>query len=147
MFGAVVAAMAAAWLYLTFFGNRLPVATVVVGDSVTVRADVVATPAERAQGLSGRSGLREDEGMLFLFEVPARHQFWMQDMTFPIDIIWIRQGEIVDMAMDVPPPGPDGSLPVYTPREAADAVLEVRAGFAATHGLRAGIPVAWEVDR
>lgn len=46
-------------------------------------------PAEWSQGLSGRPGLPLDEGMLFLFPNAAKRSFWMKDMFFPIDIIWI----------------------------------------------------------
>lgn len=147
VYGAMLVVMAAAWLYLFLTGGKVPGGTVTIGEDIRVRVDVVATPATRAQGLSGREGLAEDEGMLFLFDLPGKYQFWMKDMLFPIDIIWIREGRIVDLSVDVPPPGPDGSLPLVSPFEPADTVLEVQAGFSAAHGLRVGQPVSWEVDR
>lgn len=60
-----------------------------------IYAEVVDTPASRAQGLSGRKTLGEKEGMLFVFEQPGRYGFWMKDMLFPIDIMWINDDGIV----------------------------------------------------
>ena len=51
--------------------------------------DLAATNEEKRRGLSGRNGLEENEGMLFVFEEPGFYSFWMKDMLFPIDIIWI----------------------------------------------------------
>lgn len=147
LYGTVLVAMALAWLYLAITERQMPEGKVVIGEDIFVHVDIATTPAERSQGLSGRPSLGENEGMLFVFGVPGKYQFWMKDMLFPLDLIWIREGEIVDMTVDVPPPGPDGELPVYAPFEAADMVLEVRAGFAAAHGLRVGLPVAVAVDR
>src|SRR3989344_9043068 len=55
----------------------------------TIKVDLVLTPAEQEKGLSGRSELKEGEGMLFVFNKPDKHLFWMKDMNFPIDIIWL----------------------------------------------------------
>jgi uncharacterized membrane protein (UPF0127 family) len=114
----------------------------------TVGVDVARTPADRAQGLSGREGLAEGEGMLFLHEEPGQHGYWMKDMRFAIDILWIRAGRIVDTAHRVPPPAPGtprSELRIYAPRSDADVVLEVPGGFARAHGWDVGVPVAIEV--
>lgn len=50
---------------------------------------VAATPDIREKGLSGHAPLAVNEGMLFLFDDVRTKQFWMKDMLFPIDIIWI----------------------------------------------------------
>ena len=106
-----------------------------------MRVWVAETSRARQQGLSGQRTLGEDEGMVFLFPTPARHRFWMYDMHFAIDILWIRKGYVVDIAHDVLPP-PDSvavkDLPLYTPRLPADVVLEVRAGTAAKEDVRIG---------
>lgn len=110
-------------------------------DSVVVRVELAQTAAERARGLGGHAPLGADEGMLFVFPELGRHSFWMKGMTFALDIIWIRDGQVIHVAADVPPPRPDtadSELPIYTPPAAADYVLEVPAGFAARWGIQAG---------
>src|SRR3989344_7332267 len=54
-----------------------------------VKVELALTPEEQTQGFSGRSGLGENEGMLFVFDTPGKYGFWMKDMLFPIDIIWL----------------------------------------------------------
>ena len=110
-------------------------------DAVTVRVELARTAEERTRGLGGHAPLGADEGMLFVFPEAGRHSFWMKGMTFTLDIIWIRDGQVVHVLADVPPPRPgtpDSELPIYTPPAAANYVLEVPAGFAARWGIQAG---------
>lgn len=102
--------------------------------------EVRDTAAGRAQGLSGRESLGENEGMLFLFGSPDNYGFWMKDMQFPIDIIWIREGNVVGITeRAAPEPGKNMfRLTVYHPPTPADAALEIGAGVAARYGIKAG---------
>ena len=86
-----------------------------------------------AQGLSGRSGLAKDEGMLFVFPNAAERDFWMKDMQFAIDIVWLRDGIVRGITRNAQPqPGvPEPELLRYPSPGAVDAVLEVAAGEAA----------------
>lgn len=114
----------------------------------TIEVDVARTGADRARGLSGRNELAAGRGMLFLHDAPGRHAYWMKDMRFAIDILWLRDGRVVDVAHRVPPPPaglPDGALPVYAPAADADAVLEVSAGFARIHGWDKGAQARLEL--
>src|SRR3989344_9467711 len=54
-----------------------------------IQVELALSEIERAKGLSKREGLKENEGTLFVFERPGKHHFWMKDMNFPLDIIWI----------------------------------------------------------
>ncbi|MBI2023237.1 DUF192 domain-containing protein [Candidatus Giovannonibacteria bacterium] len=108
---------------------------------VTIAAEIARTPRERAKGLSGREGLAQDEGMLFIFSNPALYDFWMKDMKFPIDIIWINNGKIVYIAENAKPPAPntlDNELTVYHPTELASYVFEVQSAFVEQHGIKVG---------
>ena len=108
-----------------------------VGEA-TVLADIADDPESRQRGLSGRERLAADEGMLFLLPNDSP-SFWMKGMRFPLDIVWIRDGRVVDVSADVPPPrGPDAPLPTYSPDRPANRVLEVNAGWAEDHGIRRG---------
>ena len=99
----------------------------------SILAEVARDPATRAQGLSGRDSLVEYSGMLFLFEAPGYPAIWMKEMKFPIDIVWLKNGTVVDLEDNVPVPAAglaDVLLPVYKPDAEADMVLEIPAGFA-----------------
>lgn len=109
-----------------------------------VVAEIANSPGEREQGLSGREALCETCGMLFDFTDVSnkRPNFWMKDMNFPIDIIWISSDKkIVQIDGDVPPPEPGANnrdLVLYTPESAIEYVLEVNAGFAQEKELMVG---------
>lgn len=120
---------------LLYFGIREDAAVVSFGDA-EVSVEVAATPDQRAKGLSGREALTSSEGMLFIFERADFHAFYMPDMNFPIDIIWMDDDlRVVDISKDVPP---ESYPELFTPQEPARYVLEVVAGFADSHGIKTG---------
>jgi uncharacterized protein len=110
-----------------------------IGDAA-VDAEVADDNAELARGLGGRDRLARNAGMYFVL-TNDRPRFWMKGMRFPLDMIWIKDGRVVDVTADVPdePRGtPDSQLPSYSPTRAANRVLEVNAGWAQRHGVRRG---------
>ena len=115
-----------------------PRRTVVTVGDASVRAEVAADEASLQRGLSGRDRLGAGDGMLFLLPDDSP-SFWMKGMRFPLDIVWIKNGRVVDVTADIPPPSGSGtSLPTYSPARPADRVLEVNAGWAARHGIGRG---------
>jgi hypothetical protein len=141
LFLAVAVLVLAATGYLRWQDRQLDTVTVTVGDQVSVQAMLADTPTKRSRGLAVRDTLGENEGMYFIFPEAGKPLFWMKDMKFPIDILWIRGDELVDMTLEVPVPSSKVSLPQYAPRVMVDRVLEVPAGFAQRHGLRLGLKV------
>lgn len=124
-------------------------AALVSFNEARVVAEVAEDRAARALGLSGRSALPEGRGMFFVFDAPGRYGIWMRGMRFPIDIVWIRDGRVVDTAANAPVPAsgsPESSLPVYEPREAASHILEVPAGFLQKNHIAVGSLVNVEFD-
>ncbi len=109
----------------------------VVIDDVKIKVEIADDAAEMAQGLSDRKSLGENHGMLFVFDKPGTPAFWMKDMNFPLDIIWIQGDTIVDIAPNLPPLAGD-FVSTYSPRVPANYVLEVNAGFAEKHGIKIG---------
>ncbi|PIR89038.1 MAG: hypothetical protein COU07_03020 [Candidatus Harrisonbacteria bacterium CG10_big_fil_rev_8_21_14_0_10_40_38] len=89
------------------------------------------------KGLSGVPGLRDNEGMLFLFDKPDRYGFWMKDMLFSIDIIWISRGKIIGIEESLEPVK-SGLPPLYYPKTPVDMVLEVKAGTAIKYQMKEG---------
>jgi uncharacterized membrane protein (UPF0127 family) len=106
-----------------------------------IKVDIADNVTLQTKGLSGRSILNENEGMLFVFPDNKIRYFWMKDMLFPIDIIWItKEGKIVDIEKNAPKPEantPDYKLPIYTSPEPVSYVLEVNAGFSERHNIAA----------
>lgn len=112
-------------------------------DEKMLSVETVSTPEAITKGLSGRSEIGSD-GMLFVFPNKQKLVFWMKEMKFPLDIIWIADGKVVEITKDVPPPEggkPLEALPRYSPDSEADMVLEVNAGFANENNLAVGSSV------
>jgi uncharacterized membrane protein (UPF0127 family) len=100
--------------------------------------DVMRTDAQRQQGLMFREGLGQGKGMFFVFDAEDVYPFWMKNMLFAIDILWLdKDKRVVYMAADVPPCRTD-VCPVYTPSAKAMYVLEILAGDAARHAIHLG---------
>ena len=107
----------------------------------TVAVEIRGDDAGRALGLSGRDGLGNDEGVLFVFDQPAVHEFWMKDMNFPLDFIWINNGRVVDLHERVLVS--EAGLPPMTvrPKKPVNWVLEVNSGWVEQHQVKIGDPV------
>ncbi len=115
---------------------------------VSVKAEIADSNQERQKGLSGRSNLDQGAGMLFLIDGgKTTPTFWMKDMKFPIDIIWIKDDQIIqiDKNVEVPSPQtPDNKLSLYSPKSAVSHVLEVNAGFCDLNNIKVGDSVLIE---
>ena len=104
-----------------------------------LKLEVADTAPARQRGLSGRDNLDDDAGMLFVFPTSDRHAFWMKDTNFPLDIIWISDGIVVDL-VTLPPPYPTLPIPPsHRPKADADLVLELNAGMAKELGIEEGV--------
>jgi uncharacterized membrane protein (UPF0127 family) len=100
--------------------------------------DVMRTDAERARGLMSRQGLDEGQGMFFVFNAQDVYPFWMKNMFFAIDILWIDKNKrVVHIESNVAPCIVD-PCPVYTPAAKAMYVLEIPAGDAVKNGITVG---------
>jgi len=100
--------------------------------------EVVSSSQEIVRGLMYREGLDEGKGMLFIFGSEARHGFWMKNMKFPIDMLWISADtRVVHIERSVPPCRED-PCPSYAPSEKAKYVLETRANFTLEKGIDVG---------
>jgi len=101
---------------------------------------VVNNEYQKYIGLGGRNSLGEYDGMLFVYSEPGRLGVVMRDMLFPIDVVWFDNGEIVDIAPNLPiePGVKEDDLKVYFPRAEANTFLELPAGWAMSHNLKIG---------
>ncbi|MDP2789645.1 MAG: DUF192 domain-containing protein [bacterium] len=110
----------------------------------TLKVEVERSDRARAKGLSGRRLLVANRGMLFLFDKVGSYEFWMKDMRFSIDIVWIAQGKIVDISRNVIPPKVGDTPARVLPRVPADTVLEVSAGVAAQWQLDDAVTITFD---
>ena len=126
--------------------------TVCVKD-VCVQAEVVDTDAARQLGLMFRENLPEGRGMLFVFEDEGRYGFWMKNMKFPIDIIWIdKEKRVVDIKPNLSPCQEvresfagghrDKGCEIFEPRAKALYALEVEVGFCRRNKIKIGDKVS-----
>lgn len=97
------------------------------------RADTVA---KRAKGLSGRTGMPADRGMLFVFENPSDDCFWMKDMQFSIDIVWLDASRTVLKTAERV--APETYPERFCPSSPALYVLELQAGAVSAAGIQTG---------
>jgi uncharacterized membrane protein (UPF0127 family) len=106
------------------------------GGSVPFEVSIADSEEERLQGLSGTSSLPPNTGKLFIFENPGIYGFWMKDMNFPIDIVWIDESfAIVGINEGATPE----SFPeVFFPPKAVQYVLEINSGASRENNLSVG---------
>jgi len=96
---------------------------------------------EKQKGLSGTKSLEKNKGMLFVFEKADNYSFWMKDMLFPIDIIYINDNKVVDLIKNAPIVKDGKNLIIYKPSEKAKYILEINAGLLEEYGIKKGTKV------
>ncbi len=125
----------------------LPTATPIPTPRVEIGAasfavEIADSAETRQRGLSGRQSLPDGAGMLFVFESEHVASFWMKEMRFPLDFVWIGENcVVVDTLSDIPPPPLDvapADLRIYQPSSPVRYVLEINAGEVAEHGIAVG---------
>ena len=118
------------WLVFQF-----PASTIRIGDA-KLQVKIVDTDVLREKGLSLRASLEKNKGMLFVFEKPGTYGFWMKDMNFAIDIIWIGQDKkVIEITNNVMP---DTFPKTFYAKEPIQYVLEVNAGWAERNAVEPG---------
>ena len=99
-------------------------------------AEIVKSSEEREKGLSGRKSLCQKCAMIFLFEDSAARSFWMKDMHFDLDILWINKDKIVEISPNIS--HENGEREVINFVGKANKVIEINAGMSEMLGLRVG---------
>lgn len=112
--------------------QNLPRETLKVG-GIEVSAEIARTPEERSRGLMYRTNLKDDEGMLFIFENVEYHSFWMKNTLIPLDVAFFdEQGFLIELhTMSV-----DDGEKTYVSSEVSKYALEMNAGWFEKHGLK-----------
>ncbi len=109
-------------------------------NNTTFTLDVADTIKKREQGLSGRKSLGEKQGMLFVFDAPTIPSFWMRDMKFPLDILFLNSNKIITIYENVQildkKTTPQGVF--YQPTSPSDKVIELNAGSVKKYNIKVG---------
>lgn len=141
--GAIVGLIIASAMFF-IFNNLQAKVSVVIGDGV-YQTRLANTPDLREKGLSGITGLNQDQGLLMVFPSDDNWQIWMKDMKVPIDIIWLNKDkEVVYTVKDASPE--DNPDAVYTPISKARYVLELPAGSAGNMSITTGSTAVFSVN-
>ena len=111
----------------------LPMRTLSIRDQ-KLTVEVASTAETRATGLMNRFSLRQDHGMLFVFEAPQPLAFYMRNTYIPLSIAFIdSQGRILNIE-DMQPK--DEST--HWSKGLALYAIEMRQGWFAAKGIGAG---------
>lgn len=113
---------------------------VVFPDRTRVTVEIADTDAARQRGLMFREKLGPTEGMVFLFDEPGYHAFWMKNTLIPLDMIWLDDQQRIVGLLDWVPPCKADPCPSYTAPGSpiASSVVEVQAGFIKRHAVKVG---------
>lgn len=115
----------------------LPTKSSITLKDIPLLVETAQTPKQWEKGLGGRDGLVGIDGMLFIFPQYHVPVFWMKDTHFPLDMIWLSDGLVVDITRNAPVATSD-KLPTYSPRQRINMVLEVSAGWTEANGVNIG---------
>lgn len=109
----------------------------------SIDIEIASTAAEIQQGLMFRQKMDESAGMLFVFPDMQPRGFWMKNTLFPLDIIYVDADKTIVSIQKNTAPLSELELPSEGP---AQYVIEVNAGFADRHDLKAGDKVDFKAN-
>lgn len=104
---------------------------------INLSVEIASTPTQLKTGLSKRTELKPGTGMYFDLGEREATSFWMKDMLFSIDIIWIDESKIVGFVESAPLPN-SLEIPTFNSPSVVTHVLEVPAGFVKENNLKVG---------
>ena len=122
----------------------VPTAMTLTGGTTTLVIDYAITQAEQQKGLSGTESLPDGRGLLFVFDKPAP-PFWMPEMHYAIDIIWIGEDKrIVDITENATPESYPTQFRSTSP---AKYDLEIGSGEARKYSWAEGTPLNFDTPK
>jgi len=121
------------WWYKTY----PPVTKVTINNHAWI-VKVAITSEEKEIGLSRTTSLAPNTGMIFPFLTKELHQFWMKNMNFPLDFIWMDERTVVEVTPNVQPCSTGTPCEPFRPTKPSTKVLEIPAGEAQKYDIKAG---------
>ena len=128
-------------------GNDAAEPALLTVDGFTFQVELPLDNEQASRGLSYRELLPPGAGMLFVYPEERMRTFWMFEMRFPLDMVWIDGDcKVADISENVPAPEPgmkDSELPLYSPRVPVRHVFEINAGESRQYGIDIGDKVVF----
>ena len=111
---------------------------VVLASGKRLQVEIADTPARRQIGYMFRDAVGPEDGILFVFPEDSFHSFWMKNVSFELDLLWLApEGQVVDQSLRTPPCVED-PCENYRPLARARYVLELAGGRAKKLGIEQG---------
>lgn len=115
--------------------SKEPLVILSQGKEHAFEVGIARTEEERQRGLMGQTDLKDNEGMLFLYEGPQRACFWMKNTLIPLDIILIgKEGAIIEIFSNLAPQ----SERKKCSSDQVLAALEIKGGLCQQLGISVG---------
>ncbi|MFH1315499.1 MAG: DUF192 domain-containing protein [Candidatus Uhrbacteria bacterium] len=132
----ILVGLAAVVFFYSFDPDEYKFAMITTPQGREIMVEVADTHGERASGLAGRKDVGIYDGMLFIYDHNQRSTFTTSEMYFSLDIIWLRDGQVVGIEDNVP----YGLAVAYHPSSPGEinGVLEVTEDFFAEDELKVG---------
>lgn len=127
-------AVVLAYFIVKYQNQQTKLSQITINNKI-INVEIADTDAKREKGLSFHKPLTDDEGMLFVFENSGFYGFWMKNMQFDLNFIWINNGRVVDITENV---SHNNQERIYQSKVMVDEVLEVNAGFVKLNRIRIG---------
>lgn len=112
-------------------------------DSVRIEIEIADDPGSRSVGMMYRKSMRDDRGMLFIFEETKIQSFWMLNTPLSLDMIFVSPDSTINTIHERTIPHSRESHSSTAPSK---YVIEVVAGFCDKHGIQVGDKVSWRRD-
>ncbi len=106
-------------------------------DGEKILLENAKTERDKIKGLANRPYIEENTGMVFFYESQSEQAFWMRNVNFPLDIIFMRESKITRMYKNAKPCTTE-ICKIYTSKGLTDKVIELPAGFCKKHKLKKG---------
>lgn len=121
--------------YLFVYKNNSQVYKNIKIRDAIVKVEIADTKEKREKGLSKRKSLDENNGMFFIYYNKEVRTFWMKEMQFPIDIIWVDNDMIAGIEGNV---SPNGESEKRTSTVKVNKVIELNSGFCNENNIEVG---------
>jgi uncharacterized membrane protein (UPF0127 family) len=123
-------------IFLILRSSLAPKFKIIKINQKEILVEIADNKLKRKMGLSGRDFLPENQGMIFIFDKPDYYSFWMKNMKFPIDIIWVDENwQIIDITEKI---SPESFPKSFQPKKPIKYVIEVNAGFVEKNNIKIG---------
>ncbi|MEK7527723.1 MAG: DUF192 domain-containing protein [Patescibacteria group bacterium] len=117
------------FIYRIFYSSKFQSLNIdIKGQSFNL--EVAKSLTQITKGLSNRTSLCPNCGMIFVFPSPQILSFWMKDTLIPLDIIFLdSKSQIVNFVTAEPEPNvPDNKLILFQSKSPANFAIEIPAG-------------------